>query len=931
MVGIIRTLGGGNGSNMVDQRVGDAYWVVNEVYKNLAELKQISEGFNEFDVNAAAAIAAKNSAKADAIQTAADRVQTAADRVQTALDVIATTTQVVIATTQAGLATTNGEAQVDLAEAQVALATAKAVLTAADRVQTGLDVIATAADRVQTGLDAVATAASRDAALLSRGLWQTTAQGIGNGVAGTASLVAGSGGTNGTFALAFSGGTQVIAPEGYFVVAGGSVTQVVITYAGHYSAGVPTLSFAASAGLTGASATSVMGANTPIGQYFSVPVTGSNDSLILYKVTTGPAATEITRYPSSQKFNFLDTSASSDYAFSIEDSNGRVALGLTKSGALRTDSVETTTITTKTVTSEKVATTLIESSDEADDGDYAVSVQDSLGRVAIGVYKDGRVTVASSGGGANGGIFEIPLGTPITGINALIKEHRLVRFEYGNYILPSPLILPSNCYVDLNRSTLLLASEANCYVVQNENMTSGDDNIVLTNGTINGNRSGQTRYYNGNFRTGYFGFGICLSSVGHFGLTSLRVVDTNAWGIAYMLCGTAVVHDIEFDQASANGNNGDGVTGVAKISYISKISGYTNDDMVACSVGKGTLGGNDMGITEAESIDVDLLSIKDVRGSSKGGLASHVGIGIYSTYGKTIKKIEIDGLHGEFNFYTYRIQNYWPGDGQSYMDSISIKNVDASATSEYGAIIDVTRIRSLSLEDARGKTTGKSQALLRLTNSGVDRLKLTRVQNTSGAVAGTVLVSAATSTSRPVKSIVIRDSELYRADPGTVNSLVGLQWSGSPPEVVISSFDNYVEGQEGSSGSLPLAGLVSSNAPTSGRVVANGSQLVSDSPALAGTWVIVQTPKVMASGGAIRFQGVIKGGAVTIGATLLTVALPFRPKVTQSFRMYSINGVADAWLVVAMDTGGSLKVTSAGTVSTSDEFSLTNINYSLVG
>ena len=145
---------------------------------------------------------------------------------------------------------------------------------------------------------AVAVAA-RDAALLSRGLWQTTAQGIGQGVAGIASLVAGSGGANGTFALAFSGGTQVFEPRGYFVVAGGVVTQVVITYAGYYSAGVPTLSFAASAGLTGASATAVMGANTPVDAYFSVPVAGSDDSLILYKVTAGPAATEITRYPSS--------------------------------------------------------------------------------------------------------------------------------------------------------------------------------------------------------------------------------------------------------------------------------------------------------------------------------------------------------------------------------------------------------------------------------------------------------------------------------------------------------------------------------------------------------------------------------------------------------------------------------------------------------
>ena len=97
MAGIIRTLGGGNGSNMVDQRVGDAYWVVNEVYKNLAYIKQVSESFNEFGINAATAIAAKDEAEVAAIQTAADRVQTAADRVQTGLDVIATTAQVVIA------------------------------------------------------------------------------------------------------------------------------------------------------------------------------------------------------------------------------------------------------------------------------------------------------------------------------------------------------------------------------------------------------------------------------------------------------------------------------------------------------------------------------------------------------------------------------------------------------------------------------------------------------------------------------------------------------------------------------------------------------------------------------------------------------------------------------------------------------------------
>lgn len=170
---------------------------------------------------------------------------------------------------------------------------------------------ANAAAALVSELAAAASAATaeaaRDAALLSRGVFASTAAGMGNGVADTASLVAGSGGTNGTFALAFSGGTQVTAPAGVFVVAGGALASITITAAGYYSAGTPTLSFAASSGLTGASATAVMTANADVGEYFSVPVTttGSNDALILYQVGAGPVANEICRYVSANAVNTL--------------------------------------------------------------------------------------------------------------------------------------------------------------------------------------------------------------------------------------------------------------------------------------------------------------------------------------------------------------------------------------------------------------------------------------------------------------------------------------------------------------------------------------------------------------------------------------------------------------------------------------------------
>lgn len=164
------------------------------------------------------------------------------------------------------------------------------------------DAAATAADRVQTGADVMLadaaralTEAARDAAIAGAGLtFPSTAAGLGQGINGVTSIVAGTGGANGTFALAFTGGTQVLAPVGVFTVAGGALVSVIITYPGYYSAGTPTLSFAASAGLTGASATAVMAANTPVGGYFSIPAPAT-DETVVYRVDAGPVATEVAR------------------------------------------------------------------------------------------------------------------------------------------------------------------------------------------------------------------------------------------------------------------------------------------------------------------------------------------------------------------------------------------------------------------------------------------------------------------------------------------------------------------------------------------------------------------------------------------------------------------------------------------------------------
>jgi hypothetical protein len=92
----------------------------------------------------------------------------------------------------------------------------------------------------------------------------TTQTNVPRGIVGTGSITGGSGGANGTFALAFSGGNFGINPTGTFKVAGGAIVSdsIKFTTPGEYigaSPTAPTLSFAASIGLTGASATATIG------------------------------------------------------------------------------------------------------------------------------------------------------------------------------------------------------------------------------------------------------------------------------------------------------------------------------------------------------------------------------------------------------------------------------------------------------------------------------------------------------------------------------------------------------------------------------------------------------------------------------------------------------------------------------------------------
>lgn len=124
---------------------------------------------------------------------------------------------------------------------------------------------ATAAEIDATNAHADALAAEAAAAIaagasLVNDVYVTAyASTLPKGVTGTTSLVAGSGGANGTFALGFTGGS-ITGMAGTFTVAGGALTSISITNPGLGTGSTPpTLVFTASSGLSGASATAVVG------------------------------------------------------------------------------------------------------------------------------------------------------------------------------------------------------------------------------------------------------------------------------------------------------------------------------------------------------------------------------------------------------------------------------------------------------------------------------------------------------------------------------------------------------------------------------------------------------------------------------------------------------------------------------------------------
>ncbi|ARR52047.1 hypothetical protein HY78_00515 [Rhizorhabdus wittichii DC-6] len=226
----------------------------------------------------------------------------------------------------------------------------------------------------------------------NRGIFDTTAKALSNGVAGVTLAAAGSGGSDGTFALGFSGGGGGAGATGYFVVSGGKVVSVEITARGDSYTAAPALSFTASAGLTGASATAQISANVNVGEFFSTPGDASV-SMKLYRVDAGPVAALIDSYPNASIVGTVagvtakvpdDTPVG--FAWAVVDDAGNAAIGIRDDGTFAAEDIEVEKINGEPVPAISGLTEKF--SDDAPVG-FAWAMVDDAGNAAIGIKADG--------------------------------------------------------------------------------------------------------------------------------------------------------------------------------------------------------------------------------------------------------------------------------------------------------------------------------------------------------------------------------------------------------------------------------------------------------------------------------------------------------------------------------------------------------------
>lgn len=616
----------------------------------------------------------------------------------------------------------------------------------------------------------------------------------------------------------------------------------------------------------------------------------------------------------SEKTKYVKAISNSE-GFYIVDEIGAVVLKINKNGEVITHAnysnlTESQTVKTNDLTAIK------------NHGEYVFAIADQDGRVAFGVKKDGSILPSFQNllpsGSSN--FYTLPFNTNITELNQALAQYKYVSLSPNStLVIDEPIRIPNFGILDLAYSDVRLASGADCYMIQNDDLFNGADVIGVLRGRIDGNDVNQVRNLTGDFKTGYYGFGACFSKVKNLIMDDFYVKDTNGWGIAYHLCGTVMFRNFDFDQnEKRRGVNGDGITGSAKRIYYENLRGYTNDDLCAVTTGRSTLQGVDAGILDEDNIDIELVSIKNICGVSKNGIKPHVGVGIYPTCRKKIKNVVIDGVSGEFDLYQYRLQNYWTHKGDGFLGDVTISNMDTSVNSKYGEIIDVTDIDRLTISSENSRTEGLSAPILAVRNSGIKRLILNGVSNKSSGAAATPMVGILTQTpSRRVERVDFKACDAYRGNAAHKNCLLTVNWVSNSPPITISSDNCFVEGGT-SSGVLEKTDLISGDNYENINYV--GTQLIKSLITLQNSWVGSAFGLLQSS--QVKLTGKISAENIAMNTVIFTLPKSLRPADEEIAILQSITSTN--FLKIKIKPNGDAEIVDTS-ATISDVFNLNSV------
>ncbi len=151
--------------------------------------------------------------------------------------------------------------------------------------------------------------------------------------------------------------------------------------------------------------------------------------------------------------------------------------------------------------------------------------------------------------------------------------------ENGQWLIKTPLKIPSNTTLMLNGAYLKLDAQVNNAIIQNSDFTNGNVNVHIEGhgAVLDCNRANQDLTINN-----YHSLGLHLYNVDGFSVKGITIKDTARWAFAPEKCKNGTIDDIYFDNEGHVNQDGVHIIGPASNITVTKIRGVFGDD--ACVV-----------------------------------------------------------------------------------------------------------------------------------------------------------------------------------------------------------------------------------------------------------------------------------------------------------------------------------------------------------